>query len=76
MERVEVEVAGLTRDQSPSLQACITNELLENNYSQFLQIFTDGSVFEDGSAGAAFAIPEFHSVRNSPYHLYQSSLLS
>ena len=67
MERavVEVEVAGLTRDQSPSLQACITNELLENNYSQFLQIFTDGSVLEDGSAGAAFAIPEFHSLRKS-----------
>ena len=67
MERaeVEVEVAGLTRDQSPSLQACITNELLENNYSQSLQIFTDGSVLEDGSAGAAFAIPEFHSLRKS-----------
>ena len=33
MERaeVEVEVAGLTRDQSPSLQACITNELLERH---------------------------------------------
>ena len=67
MERaeVEVEVAGLKRDQSPSLQACITNNLLENNYSQFLQIFTDGSVLEDGSAGAAFAIPEFHSLRKS-----------
>ena len=67
MERaeVEVEVAGLTRDQSPSLQACITNELLENKYSQFLQMFTDGSVLEDGSAGAAFAIPEFHSLRKS-----------
>ena len=67
MERaeVEVEVEGLTRDQSPSLQACITNELLEKNYSQFLQIFTDGSVLEDGSAGAAFAIPEFHSLRKS-----------
>ena len=67
MERAEVEaeVAGLTRDQSPSLQACITNELLENKYSQFLQIFTDGSVLEDGSAGAAFAIPEFHSLRKS-----------
>ena len=67
MERaeVEVEVAGLTRDQSPSLQACITNELLEKNYSQFLQMFTDGSVLEDGSAGAAFAIPEFHSLRKS-----------
>ena len=67
MERavVEVEVGGLTRDQSPSLQACITNELLENKYSQFLPIFTDGSVLEDGSAGAAFAIPEFHSLRKS-----------
>ena len=67
MERaaVGVEVAGLTRDQSPPLQACITNELLENKYSQFLQIFTDGSVLEDGSAGAAFAIPEFHSLRKS-----------
>ena len=60
-----MEVAGLTRDQSPSLQACITNELLENKYSQFLQFFLDGSVLEDGSAGAAFAIPEFHSLRKS-----------
>ena len=67
MERaeVEVEVVGLTRDQSPPLQACITNELLENKYSQFLQMFTDGSVLEDGSAGAAFAIPEFRSLRKS-----------
>ena len=65
MERAAVEVAGLTRDQSPPLQACITNELLENKYSQFLQIFTDGSVLEDGSAGTAFAIPEFHSLRKS-----------
>ena len=62
---MEVEVAGLTRDQSPSLQACITNELLVNKYSQFLQMFTDGSVLEDGSAGAAFAIPEFHNIRKS-----------
>ena len=28
-------------------------------------MFTDGSVLEDGSAGAAFAIPEFHSLRKS-----------
>ena len=58
-------MAGLTRDQSRPLQACITNELLENKYSQFLQIFTDVSVLEDGSAGAGFAVPEFHSLRKS-----------
>ena len=76
MERAEVEVAGLTRDQSPSLQACITNELLENKYSQFLQIFTDGSVLEDGSAGAAFAIPEFHSLRKSFFSLPPVSIFT
>ena len=72
MERVEVEVAGLTRDQSPSLQACITNELLEDKYSQ---IFTDGSVLEDGSAGAAFAIPESHSLRK-PFSLPPVSIFT
>ena len=68
-ERVEVEmeVAGLMRDQSPSLQACINNEQLENKYSPFLQIFTDSSfsVLEDGSAGAAITFHEFHSLRKS-----------
>ena len=63
MERAEV--VGLTRDQSSPLQACITNKLLENKYSHFLQILTDGSVLEDGSAGATFAIPEFYSLRKS-----------
>ena len=71
---VEVEVAGLTRDQSPPLQACITNGLLENKYSQFLQMFTDGSVLEDGSAGAAFAIPEFHSLRKSSLSIFTAEL--
>ena len=37
MERAEVKVAGPTRDQSPSLQACVTNELLEINIHNFFK---------------------------------------
>ena len=64
MERAEVEVAGLTRDQSPPLQP--TNCLKINIHSFFKFLLTaQCSVLEDGSAGAAFAIPEFHSLRKS-----------
>ena len=39
----------------------IANEFLERNYKNFSEIYTDGSVLDDGAAGAAFVVPEFNS---------------
>ncbi|WP_419615470.1 ribonuclease H family protein, partial [Thiolapillus sp.] len=67
MERAEVhaDMGGLRRDQSPLLQASLASDYLENNYSQFLKIYTDGSVMDDGAAGAAFTIPDFRNLTKS-----------
>ncbi len=67
MERAEVHVdmGGLRRDQSPLLQASLASDYLEKNYSQFLKIYTDGSVMDDGAAGAAFTIPDFRNLTKS-----------
>ena len=35
----------------------VANEFLERNYKNFLEIYTDGSVLDDGTAGAAFVVP-------------------
>ena len=40
-------------------------EFLERNYKNFLEIYTDGSVLDDGAAGAAFVVPEFNNMTHS-----------
>jgi ribonuclease HI len=74
MERASVALglAGLGRDDPPHVLLSRVLEHLGSQYQQSLQIFTDGSVMEDGAAGAAFVIPTFNLVRS--YQLPQVSV--
>ena len=67
MERahVEVDMEGLMKDQNPLVLAVTARLCLEEKYQRHLKIFTDGSVMEDGAAGAAFVIPEFNNLTHS-----------
>ena len=62
---VEVDMEGLMKDQNPLVLAVTARLCLENKYQHHLKIFTDGSVMEDGAAGAAFVIPEFNNLTHS-----------
>ena len=56
---------GLMKDQNPLVLAVTARLCLEEKYQHHLKIFTDGSVMEDGAAGAAFVIPEFNNLTHS-----------
>ena len=62
---VEVDMEGLKKDQNPLVLAVTARLYLEEKYQHHLKIFTDGSVMEDGAAGAAFVIPEFNNLTHS-----------
>ena len=62
---VEVDMEGLKKDQNPLVLAVTSRLCLEEKYQHHLKIFTDGSVMEDGAAGAAFVIPEFNNLTHS-----------
>ena len=62
---VEVDMEGLKKDQNPLVLAVTARLCLEEKYQHHLKIFTDGSVMEDGAAGAAFVIPEFNKLTHS-----------
>ena len=62
---VEVDMEGLKKDQNPLVLAVTARLCLEEKYQHHLKIFTDGSVMEDGAAGAAFVIPEFNNLTHS-----------
>ena len=62
---VEVDMEGLMKDQNPLVLAVTARLCLEEKYQHHLKIFTDGSVMEDGEAGAAFVIPEFNNLTHS-----------
>ena len=62
---VEVDMEGLKKDQNPLVLAATARLCLEEKYQHHLKIFTDGSVMEDGAAGAAFVIPEFNNLTHS-----------
>ena len=50
---VRDHLPGLSKDDSPHLLASRARELLAGFYKQDCHIYTDGSVLEDGSTGAA-----------------------
>ena len=56
---------GLMKDQNPLVLAVTARLCLEEKYQHHPKIFTDGSVMEDGAAGAAFVIPEFNNLTHS-----------
>ena len=62
---VEVDMEGLKKDQNPVVLAVTARLCLEEKYQHHLKIFTDGSVMEDGAAGAAFVISEFNNLTHS-----------
>ena len=62
---VAVDMEGLMKDQNPLVLAVTARLCLEEKYQHHLKIFTDGSVMEDGAAGAAFVIPEFNNLTHS-----------
>ena len=67
MERahVEVDIERLKKDQNPLVLAATARLCLEEKYQHHLKIFTDGSVMEEGAAGAAVEIPEFNNLTHS-----------
>ena len=56
---------GLKKDRNPLVLAATARLCLEKKYQHHLKIFTDGSVMEDGAAGAVFVIPEFNNLTHS-----------
>ena len=56
---------GLKQDQNPLVLEVTARLCLAGEYQHHLKIFTDGSVMEDGAAGAAFVIPEFNNLTHS-----------
>ena len=62
---VEVDMEGLKKDQNPLVLAVTARLCLEEKYQHHLKIYTDGSVMEDGAAGAAFVIPDFNNLAHS-----------
>ena len=67
MERVNVQVGmgNLRKEENPLVTQFVANEFLERNYKNFLEIYTDGSVLDDGVAGAAFVVPKFNNMTHS-----------
>ena len=67
MERANVQVGmgNLRKEENPLVAQFVANEFLERNYKNFLEIYTDGSVLDDGAAGAAFVVPEFNNTTHS-----------
>ena len=67
MERANVQVGmgNLRKEENPLVAQFVANEFLERNYKNFLEIYTDGSVLDDGAAGAAFVVPEFNNMTHS-----------
>ena len=63
MERANVQVGmgNLRKEENPLVAQFVANEFLERNYKN-LEIYTDGSVLDDGAAGAAFVVPEFNNM--------------
>ena len=67
MERANVQVGmgNLRKEENPLVAQFVAKEFLERNYKNFLEIYTDGSVLDDGAAGAAFVVPEFNNMTHS-----------
>ena len=63
--QVEVDMEGLKKDQNPLVLAVTARLCLEEKYQHHLKIFTDGSMMQDGAAGAAFVSPEFKNLTHS-----------
>ena len=58
-------MGNLKKAENPLVAQFLANEFLERNYKNFLEIYTDGSVLDDGAAGAAFVVPEFNNMTHS-----------
>ena len=67
MERANIQVGmgNLKKEENPLVAQFLVNEFLERNYKNFLEIYTDVSVLDDGAAGAAFVVPEFNNMTHS-----------
>ena len=66
MERpnVQVGMGNLRKEENPLEVQYLANGFLEK-YKNVLKIYTDGSVMDDGAAGAAFVDPEFNNMTHS-----------
>ena len=62
---VQVGMGNLRKEDNPLEVQYLANEILEKSYKNFLKIYTDGSVLDDGAAGAAFVVPEFNNMTHS-----------
>ena len=67
LERANVQVGmgNLRKEENPLVVPYLADEFLERKYKNFLEIYTDGSVLDDGAAGAAFVVPEFSNMTHS-----------
>ena len=57
----------IKKDENPFLLSSLIKSHLEEKYFMKLQIYTDGSLLENGHAGAGFVIPDFKMYKS--YHL-------
>jgi ribonuclease HI len=53
----DIEYTTIKKDTQPHVLAALAKSIIFEKYSQYLKVYTDGSVIEDSSAGSAFIIP-------------------
>lgn len=56
---VNLSMADINKQQDPLYIQTVANEYIQDNFHQKLQIYTDGSLTDEG-VGAAFCIPKFN----------------
>ena len=49
----------------PACGAVFSQRVLGKELQNILEIYTDGSVLDEGAAGAAFVVPEFNNMTHS-----------
>lgn len=54
---------AVSKKENPLLLATMAKEILDGRLRNYLKVYTDGSVLDNGEVGCAFAIPEFNLVR-------------
>ena len=64
--KFDIENVKLTKATQPALLKQLTLEHLNNNYNNYIKIYTDGSKTETNDVGAGFAIPTFN-IKHSFY---------
>lgn len=65
--RIDIHTMNLKKEMSPNILKAEFNKHIAEVYKDYLQIYTDGSVLDNGAVGSAFIIPSLKITKQ--YHL-------